>query len=77
MERRVVARLHLHGREPVSGALVVTTLLALRALAHAQGLTVDPGRFWIYLWRDGKIVSPPFKNNKQAADWLAAQQVKA
>ena len=48
----------------------MTTLLALRALARAQGLTVDPGH-WIYLWRGGKVVSPPFKNNKQAAGWLA------
>ena len=47
------------------------TLLALRALARAQGLTVDPGYPFIYLWRGAKIVSPPFKTNQQAADWLA------
>ena len=53
----------------------MTTLLALRSLARAQGLTVDPGRF-IYFWRGNTVVSPPFKTNQQAADWLAAQEVK-
>ena len=54
----------------------MTTLLDLRALARAQGLTVDVGRF-IYLRHGVKIVSPPFNTNQQAADWLAAQKVKA
>lgn len=44
--------------------------------AHRQGLTVDSGRF-IYFWRGMKIVSPPFKSQVKAAEWLLAQRVKA